>query len=182
MQTQYLSKDGKIFDSEYSCAEYELATFGSILEAIEREMAKVYPPYQKNWCGSGSCACMGCINREFFNLGLTKNHWQVWFEKYRPIHITDGVRLEHNHVFGLKITGYNTHFNKTAFITYLKKQYSLTSSEAFTKTKIDAIIVENLEYMDTYVLSERFIKHGLITEIIRTCDTDNFKNVTFLSV
>lgn len=83
MKIKYIAADNKVFDNEKDCARHELANCAGVLIKLEKGISKAPSRHQMNWCGGGACACMGCINHEFYGMGLTKAHWEVWMEEFR---------------------------------------------------------------------------------------------------
>ena len=82
---KYLSEDKKEFENEIACAAHELIAFPNKLQDLISQMALLPNKSQKFWCtpGVSGCACMGCANFNVKEVGLKKDHWEVWLNDYR---------------------------------------------------------------------------------------------------
>lgn len=99
----FVSEDGITFDNAKACVEHEFKTIDGLVDKINQKVDKKSGSHQLRWCGGGSggCACMGCINYEFRELGLTKEHWEVWVDLYRQPRIDDEPDFGPDATFGI---------------------------------------------------------------------------------
>jgi hypothetical protein len=117
----FISEDGIIFDNAKTCVEHEFKTIDGLVDKINKKVDKKSGSDQLRWCESGACACMGCINYEFRELGLTKEHWEVWLESYRQPRIDDEPEFGANTKFSLHLK--EGEIPKLNLIKALKEHY-----------------------------------------------------------
>ena len=166
MITQYIAEDGEDFFNEKDCARHELASCG-VLEKLEAGIAKAPRSFQKNWCESGACACVGCINREFHQMGLKKSHWEVWMEDYRqdvPLgqedKWDDSRDYEETNLI-LKNHGEN----KAEVVKIIRKITGLGMKESFDLLQPESAIKIAITYIDAKHYKHMFEKAGAMVEI-----------------
>lgn len=138
----YKSQDGKDFLDPLECAMYEIEAFPEILQKIDTMLGeKDIPSTQQQWCGyngnSGGCACSGCINSDFKEIGLNKYHWKVWYDCYRPEVNLDTSTDE----FGLVIIDLGS--NKIEALKFIRANFQLDMQDITKLTKRQPVAVMN---------------------------------------
>ena len=96
---RYRAPDGMTFDNRFDCARWEFSLQPDLLDKLMDKLKGKHITAQGNWCGGdpeersgyGACACMGCANHAFYDLGLEYPHWKVWFEELRGDQPTDHI-------------------------------------------------------------------------------------------
>lgn len=137
---KYKSQDGKDFTDPLECALYEIESFPEILQKIDSVLDKSnVATSQQQWCRyngeSGGCACSGCVNSEFREAGLTKYHWKIWYDYYRPEFNFDTARDE----FGIVITSLGD--NKMEGLKFIRENFQLPIQEITKLTKKQPVAV-----------------------------------------
>lgn len=144
----YKSRDGKNFTDPLECAKYEIENFPDILENIQQSVKEKPIDHQKNWCGYGiapgyahACACVGCINSQFREVGLSKYHWKVWVDSYRPKDDYDTSQKS----FGIIITDLGT--DKINLMKVLREVFQVSIPDVSRILKNSAhIVIKNEDY------------------------------------
>ena len=168
MKTKYIADDGQNFSSEKDCARHELANCEGVLEKLEAGIAKSPREYQMNWCGSGACACMGCINREFYEMNLTQSHWEVWMEEFRkelPMGkepTWDQSRDYDEATVVLKTYGED----KATVATVIRRITGLGTVEAYGLLAPDSEVKIGIAYVDAKLYKTLLEKAGATVEIM----------------
>lgn len=177
MKQIFLSYDNKYFDDEISCARYELQTQPDLVAQID-DIVKDYPnSFQTRWCGGGPCACMGCINSQFYLLGLTKSHWQIWKDEFRVVGPTT---LEQDMTQPCTVYILSAGPNRINVIKYLREFRKISFDniknilgETDTKTPI----CENETYMYVKNMIEKLQSLGATLEIKSGEELNSEQNV-----
>lgn len=177
MITQYIADDKKIFDSEKDCARHELANCEGVLAKLEAGISKAPRRNQMNWCGGQGCACMGCINSEFYEIGLTEAHWQVWMEEFRKVMpIVDepkGGRSKDYDEATIVLKNYGD--NKAAVITAIKIITGLNTAESYNLLTPESQIKIGIAYVDAKHYKKLLEKAGATVEIMEYTPRKNIK-------
>lgn len=95
----WMAKDGVTFEDGADCAKHEIEDVNGVKALVCSTFLSAPANHQLNWCGgnpeernyAGACGCMGCINGEAHQAGLTYFHWDYWLKNLRPAHITDDI-------------------------------------------------------------------------------------------
>lgn len=95
----YISNDDQTFVDKLECARHEFKIQPELLARLNEKMARHHISVQTNWCGgdpdernyASACACMGCANHDFRDLGLEYAHWKVWIHELREEQPTDNI-------------------------------------------------------------------------------------------
>lgn len=104
---QYKSEDGQLFNDRFECARHEFNVKPELLGKINAAMNGRHLEEKGRWCGgdpdsdsyySSACGCMGCANHAFYKLGLSYEHWKVWFEELRVMQPGDNIPNTHTDV------------------------------------------------------------------------------------
>ena len=157
METVYKSRDGQIFDDAKVCAKYELETFPEMLEILNQNLEGVHPSFKARWCESGACCCVGCINRQFYDSGLTKSHWELWKEEYANlIEIID----PYDDVYGVLLNNVDAN-NRPAVMKVLRQHcgYGVTQVGETLKN-LPSPITYGIYYNDAKKLQDLLINCG----------------------
>lgn len=136
----FIAKDGKKFDDGILCAEHELNLQPELIEEINK---KAYKKSMDRWCDSQACACSGCANHTFYNLGLQREHHEAWLQKFKTDMHYDGYDMAK--IMKIKLIETSS---IQKFILYLKKHYlfrDLNTVDIY-KQLSSKIIFENDEY------------------------------------
>lgn len=136
----FISEDGITFDNAKTCVEHEFKTIYGLVDKINEKVDKKSGSHQLRWCESGACACMGCINYEFRELGLSKEHWEVWVESYRQPRIDDEPEFGADSLFGLYLK--DGEIPKLSVIKALKENYFRDFNFVQIGKRIEASMVE----------------------------------------
>lgn len=168
MKTEYIADDGTNFDNEKDCARHELANCEGVLAKLEAGIAKAPRKFQLNWCGSGACACMGCINREFYDMGLTQAHWQVWMEEFRKeLPMGQESSWDQSRDFDeatLVLRNYGE--NKAPVMAVIKRITGLGTVEAYSLLEPDSEIKIGIAYVDAKHYKTLLEKAGATVDIM----------------
>lgn len=164
-----MSKVNKSFEylgrSPLDNARMDFQNHPEKLKLLEDTMKEKYPPHQLNWCqNSGECSCIGCVNYEFANIGLSEHHWQVWVDEIRKPHIADSDTEDP--IFGITI--YAIGENRTAVSKFLKEEIKIAIpvlAEIF-KGK-NHTVIEKLEYSQCVPIKERLKELGCVVKIFK---------------
>lgn len=181
MKTQYIADDNQIFDSEKDCARHELTNCEGVLAKLEAGIAKAPRRHQMNWCGGQACACMGCINSEFYEIGLTKAHWQVWMEEFRKeMPMGEETKWDSSKDYdAATIVLKNYGDNKAAVITAIKIITGLNTAESYNLLTPESKIKIGIAYIDAKHYKKILEKAGATVEIMEYMP---MKSVSFIKV
>lgn len=61
-----------------------LPTDETLLARMDEAFGKLPERHATYWCGGGICACMGCVNGDAYELGVTREQWLVWMQSRHP--------------------------------------------------------------------------------------------------
>lgn len=169
METIFRSKDGIIFEDALACAKHELQTFPEILQQIESKMASVPESFKANWCGGGACGCMGCINRQFYDLDLTKQHWQVWFQEYYKVKDLTEQDIIYNELScGVIVYNVNAATNRAEIINVLRKECELEVKTIQTVLQSERFVLFNNILTDNAVrMKKAFEEIGIEVKLFK---------------
>lgn len=136
----FVSKDGKKFDDGLLCAEHELNLQPEVVEKINLKARRAS---MNHWCSSQACACSGCANHTFYELGLEKEHHEIWLSKFKTDMHYDGYDMAK--IMKVKLIETSS---IQKFILYLKKHYLFRdlSTVDIYKQLSSKLIFENDEY------------------------------------
>lgn len=168
MKTEYIADDGQNFANEKDCARHELTNCEGVLDKLEAGIAKAPRGFQMRWCGSGACACMGCINREFYEMGLTQAHWEVWMEEFRKELPMDE---ESKWTYSDNLTETNVVLknhgeNKAEVVKAIRRITGLGMKESFDLLQPDSAIKIAIAYVDAKHYKSMLEKAGATVEIM----------------
>ena len=50
----------------------------SLMTRMDEWFGNLPKEHRENWCESGVCGCMGCVNHVAYQNGVTKQQWRIW--------------------------------------------------------------------------------------------------------
>ena len=74
---------------EFTLNEMGLTTYmtrhdESLMTRMDECLGKLPKEHRENWCSSGVCGCMGCVNFAAGQNGITKQQWRIWILDRTP--------------------------------------------------------------------------------------------------
>lgn len=138
---KHIVKDGKEFDSIFACMKHDLITSPEMVKKINLEYQKVGEYF--TWFEPGQCGDGGHASYIFSQLGLTKEHFEIWSKYFKS-----SINEEGYDIFKpMKINLIETS-SRQKFILYLNQHiyfYQLKGVDIYKKLK-NNIIFESNEY------------------------------------
>lgn len=164
----FIAEDGASFENAYDCAKHEFQTIPNLVEKIEEAVKKKPASHQLRWCspGAGGCACMGCINYQFREAGLTKEHWHIWVNEYREPTIEDDIDFYNSKTnYQVQLVGFE---DRSALIKILREETKKTPKEIMEVINgQENILLNTKEYYYIKKLEEKCKENGVQTQILK---------------
>lgn len=164
----FIAEDGTSFENAYDCAKHEFQTIPDLVDKIEEAVKNKPAKHQLNWCspGMGGCACIGCINYQFHQVGLTKEHWQIWVEIYREPTIEDDINSYSNNTnYQVQLVGFD---NRSTLIKVLREETKRTPKEIMDVIQgKETILLDTKEFYFIKKLEKKCRENNIQTQVLK---------------